>query len=180
MADLVLETWPVEALETERLVLRGARELDRDGLVALLSNAEVYRYLGGAMAREQAEGAVRAPYGTRHGSFVIREAASSEFVGGVSLKRREEDWPGSMAGALDVGYLLVPEYWGKGYAREAVGAVMGWLAGVVPDEKVVAVTQSGNEASLRLLQKLGFVEVERFEEFGGEQVLCVAELRRLS
>jgi RimJ/RimL family protein N-acetyltransferase len=178
MADLVLGSWPVGELGTERLVLREARELDRDGLVALLSSVEAYRYLGGPMSREQATEAVRAPYGTRHGSFVIREVASGEFVGGVSLKRREQDWPGSMGGALDVGYLLLPEYWGKGYAQEAVGAVLRWLPSVVPDEQVVAVTQSANETSLRLLQKLGFAELERFEEFGAEQVLCAAELPR--
>ncbi|WP_344842821.1 GNAT family N-acetyltransferase [Kribbella ginsengisoli] len=59
---------------------------------------------------------------------------------------------------------------GKGYAQEAVGAVLRWLPGVVPDETVVATTQSANAASLRLLGKLGFAEVERFEEFGAEQV----------
>jgi RimJ/RimL family protein N-acetyltransferase len=40
------------------------------------------------------------------------------------------------------------------------------------------VTQAANEASLRLLQKLGFTEVARFEEFDAEQVLCAAELPR--
>ncbi|MDX6280514.1 MAG: hypothetical protein QOH03_1585 [Kribbellaceae bacterium] len=176
MADFEVDTWPVGALETGRLVLREARELDRDGLVALLSSVEAYRYLGGAMPPEQAAEVVRAPYGTRHGSFVIRENESGEFVGAVNLKRRDQDWPGSMGGALDMGYLLLPEYWGKGYAQEAVGAVLRWLPTVVPDKQVVAVTQSANEASLRLLKKLGFVEVERFEEFGAGQVLCAAEL----
>ncbi|MFI5712123.1 GNAT family N-acetyltransferase [Kribbella sp. NPDC051620] len=178
MAELVLDRWPVEELGTERLVLREARELDRDGLVGLLSSVEAYRYLGGAMSREQAEAAVRAPYGLTHGSFVVREVASGEFVGAVSLKRRDDDWPGAMGRALDIGYLLLPEHWGKGYAQEAVGAVLRWLPTVVPDEKVVAGTQSANVASLRLLEKLGFVEVERFEEFGAEQVLCAAELPR--
>jgi RimJ/RimL family protein N-acetyltransferase len=152
MADFEVDSWPVDPLETKRLVLREAREPDRDGLVALLSSVEAHRYLGGAMSPEQAAEAVRAPYGTRHGSFVIRENESGEFVGAVSLKRRDQDWPGSMGGALDVGYLLLPQYWRKGYAQEAVGAVLRWLASAVPDDKVVAVTQSANEASLRLLK----------------------------
>ena len=87
MADLVLGGWPVEELGTERLVLRESRELDRDGLVALLSSVEAYRYLGGAMSPEQAAEAVRPPYGTRHGSFVIREAASG--TGGKAMRRRQ-------------------------------------------------------------------------------------------
>jgi hypothetical protein len=81
MADLVLDGWPVGELATERLVLRESRESDRDGLIALVSNAEAYRYLGGAMSREQAEEVVRPPYGNRHGSFVILEEASGESAG---------------------------------------------------------------------------------------------------
>lgn len=176
MAELNLGEWPVEELVTERLALRESRAVDREGLVALHSSAEVYRYLGGAMSRERAEEAVRPPYGVRPGGFVVREAASGEFVGAVSLKRHDRE--GAFAGAPDVGYLLLAEYWGKAYAQEAVGAVLRWLAGVVPDEKVVAVTQSANEASLRLLKRLGFVEVEHFEEFDAEQVLCAAALPR--
>jgi RimJ/RimL family protein N-acetyltransferase len=48
----------------------------------------------------------------------------------------------------------------------------------VLDEKVVAVTQSANERSLILLRRLGFTEFMRFEEFGAEQSVNIADLRR--
>ncbi|MEU0407775.1 hypothetical protein ABZ307_08075 [Streptomyces griseorubiginosus] len=41
--------------------------------------------------------------------------------------------------------------------------------GHVPGEPVVLATRTDNDRSLRLARRLGFVEVGRFEEFGGEQ-----------
>jgi RimJ/RimL family protein N-acetyltransferase len=64
------------------------------------------------------------------------------------------------------------------YAQDSVLAVLTWASSVVPDEKVVAVTQSANEPSLILLRRPGFTEVMRFEEFGAEQSMNVADLRR--
>ncbi|MEV8375821.1 GNAT family N-acetyltransferase [Kribbella sp. NPDC056861] len=176
MADLELDTWPIGELTTERLVLRESRPEDRDGLIAMLTSPDVYRYLGGAMSRGEAEIAVQPPYGTRPASFVIRERATGEFVGGVSVKRNDRTEP--LVRPVDLGYLLLPEYWGRGYAQEAITAVLRWLASVVPDEQVVAVTQTTNESSLRLLKKLGFVEIDRFEEYGADQSMLAAALPR--
>ena len=52
---------------------------------------------------------------------------------------------------------------------EAVGAALGWLGDELPGEPVLLGTQSANTASVRLAARLGFTEVERFEEYGAEQ-----------
>jgi len=57
---------------------------------------------------------------------------------------------------LEVSYLLLPIYWGKGYVEEAVRAVLGWAASTLPDTQVVAVTQVANARSMALLERLGF------------------------
>jgi GNAT superfamily N-acetyltransferase len=88
----------------------------------------------------------------------------------VLRESREQDRDGLIS--------LLPGYWGKGYAQDSVRAVLTWTSTVVSDEKVVAVTQSANERSLTLLRRLGFTEVMRFEEFGAEQSMNVADLRR--
>jgi RimJ/RimL family protein N-acetyltransferase len=62
-----------------------------------------------------------------------------------------------------------PEAWGCGYAAEACAAALDWFADVLPSEPVVLCTQTGNDRSMRLAAKLGFTEVERFEEYGAEQ-----------
>ncbi len=48
-------------------------------------------------------------------------------------------------------------------------AALDWFAGALPGERVVPCTQTANQRSVRLAVKLGFTEVERFEEFGAEQ-----------
>jgi hypothetical protein len=57
----------------------------------------------------------------------------------------------------------------RGYAAEACAAALGWFAGALPGEQVVLCTQTANDRSMRLATKLGFTEVERFEEYGAEQ-----------
>jgi RimJ/RimL family protein N-acetyltransferase len=58
-------------------------------------------------------------------------------------------------------------------ATEACAAALDWFTGALPREPVVLSTQTANEASMRVAAKLGFTEVERFEEYGAEQWLGV-------
>jgi RimJ/RimL family protein N-acetyltransferase len=178
MSDLGVGTWPT-SLATERLEIREPREEDRDGLIDLHTSPEVRRHLGGPLPRERAEEGMTGPCGRRPGSFVMRENGSGSFVGIVDIDRRDSSRPGHLLPTrdeLEISYLLLPLYWGKGYAEEAVRAVLGWAASTLPDTHVVAVTQVANTRSVTLLERLGFTEVERFPEFGAEQSLCVAEL----
>ena len=73
------------------------------------------------------------------------------------------------AGEAELGYLFLPEAWGCGYAAEACAAALDWFAGALPGEPVVLATQTANVRSMRLAAKLGFIEVERFEDYGAEQ-----------
>lgn len=52
-------------------------------------------------------------------------------------------------------------------------SVLQWVAAALPGEPVVLCTQVANAASVRLAERLGFAEVQRFEEFGSEQWLGV-------
>ena len=58
---------------------------------------------------------------------------------------------------------------GTGYASEACTAALDRFAAANPGEPVVLCTQTANDRSMRLAAKLGFTEVERFEEYGAEQ-----------
>lgn len=65
--------------------------------------------------------------------------------------------------------MLLPDAWGHGYAVEACAAALDWFADALPGEPVVLCAQSANDRALRLAVKLGFTEVQRFEEYGAEQ-----------
>lgn len=104
------------------------------------------------------------------GLFVID--LDGAMIGTVTLDRRDTERPGHVrpdAGEAELGYLFLPEAWGRGYAAEACAAALDWFADAYPGEPVVLCTQTANAPSMRLAAKLGFIEVERFEEYGAEQ-----------
>jgi RimJ/RimL family protein N-acetyltransferase len=93
-------------------------------------------------------------------------------IGSIELNRRDAEHRSHVrpdAGEAELGYLLLPEAWGRGYAAEACAAALGWFADALPGEPVVLYTQTANDRSMRLAAKLGFTEVERFEKYGAEQ-----------
>ena len=93
-------------------------------------------------------------------------------IGVVTIDRRDADRPGHVrpdAGEAELGYLFLPSAWGRGYAAEACAAVLAWSDDALPGEPLVLCTQTANVSSMRLAERLGFAEVERFEEFGAEQ-----------
>ncbi len=107
----------------------------------------------------------------RRPGFLVAELDGT-MIGTITLDRRDDERRGHVAqdsGAPWLGYLFLPEAWGRGYAGEACAAVLEWFAREAPGEAVVLCTQSANEPSMRIASKLGFAEVERFEEWGAEQ-----------
>ena len=170
MADLGPVAWPPEPIHTDRVVLRQTEGGDRAGLIDLNASAEVYRYLGGPRARAELESALPQIPGSRPGVFAVER--EGVFIGTVTFDRRDRERPGHVrrdGGEIELGYVFLPAAWGFGYAFEATRAALDWVARALPGEPVVLCTQSANAASVRLAKRLGFVEVERFEEFGAEQ-----------
>ncbi|MBQ1442883.1 MAG: GNAT family N-acetyltransferase [Renibacterium sp.] len=67
-----------------------------------------------------------------------------------------------------------------GYATEAAAAALQWFDRAIPGEPVVLCTQIANQASVRVAEKLGCCELERFEAFGAEQWFGVRQPANLS
>jgi len=61
----------------------------------------------------------------------------------------------------EIGYILHPDYWGKGLASEAVQAVLSHAFGPMALQCVTADVDPRNQASLRLLARHGFIETRR-------------------
>jgi RimJ/RimL family protein N-acetyltransferase len=170
VADLGVVSWPPAPIRTSRLVLRQPDARDRAAFIELFASPKVGCYLGGARPREELERDVPQIPGRRPGVFVVE--LDGAMIGMVTLDRREAERPGHVragAGEVELGYMFLPQTWGCGYAAEACGAALDWLAGALPGEPVVLSTQTANDRAMRLAAKLGFTEVERFEEYGVEQ-----------
>jgi RimJ/RimL family protein N-acetyltransferase len=170
MTELGPVSWPPAPIRTERLVLREPEARDRAAFIELFASPEVGTYLGGPRPRAELERAVPELPRRRPGLFVTDLDAA--MIGMITLDRRDAERPGHVrpdAGEAELGYMFLPQAWGCGYAAEACAAALSWFAGALPGEPVVLCTQIANDRAMRLAAKLGFTEVERFEEFGAEQ-----------
>lgn len=185
MAELGPVAWPPTPIKTERLVLRASRAGDRTAFIELFASPEVRTYLGGPRPRDELERDVPEIPGHRPGVFVIDLDGTP--IGTVMLDRRDTERPGHVrsdteedkaAEEAELGYMLLPNAWGHGYAAEACAAALDWFAAERPGEPVVLCTQTANVRSMRLATKLGFTEVERFQEFGAEQWFGVWSSKR--
>lgn len=151
-------------------MLRESEARDRAAVIELFASPEVGTYIGGPRPRDELERAVPEVPGRRPGFFVVDLGGA--MIGTVTLDRRDAERPGHVrpdAGEAELGYMFLPQAWGHGYAAEACAAALDWFAGALPGEPVVLCTQTANDRSMRLAAKLGFTEVERFEEYGAEQ-----------
>jgi RimJ/RimL family protein N-acetyltransferase len=160
-------------LETERLILRRLTVEDASFMLRLLNEPSWLRFIGdrGVRTREDARKYLRAgpiDMYERHGfglyATTLRDDESAP-IGICGLVRRDglDD--------VDIGFSLLPEFWGKGYAYEAAAAVMAHAKEVVGLKRIVAITSIDNESSARLLGKIGlkFERLIRLAE-GGEEV----------
>lgn len=144
-------------LPTPRLLLRPLRGEDVDALFALYSDPEVARY-GSRPAwteRTQAERMIEQDQldlasGT-HIRLAIMGRADGALLGTLSLF--EIDLGSRRA---EVGYGLAPLHWGHGYAQEAVRALLAYAFGPLDLNRVQADIDPANQASGRLLERMGF------------------------
>jgi len=150
----------VPTLETLRLRLRSLAPTDEADLVALDSDPEVMRYVGSpagvkspAETRERARMRIREEQGGDYeplGFWRIEARSDGAFhgVGALIQMPDGED--------VEVAYRLARSAWGQGIATEAAGALVAHALGPLGLPRVVAVTYPANQASQRVLDKLGF------------------------
>jgi RimJ/RimL family protein N-acetyltransferase len=139
-------------LETARLILGGYCESDIPDLVSLIGAREVaattsripHPY-GEEQAREFLAGAARE---NEHG-FAIRLRSNGGLVGGIGLL------PDIEQRRAELGYWIGVPFWGNGYATEAAREVVRYGFEKLKLNRIFATHFRGNEASGRVLQKIG-------------------------
>ena len=98
------------------------------------------------------------------GRWIMLEKSTGEFIGWTGLKLEDMEMNGNQ-NFYDVGYRMLPEFWGKGYATESVVASVKYGFEEMKLEKLNAAAHFENVASRRVLQKGGFKEIDTFEIF---------------
>ena len=153
-------------LETERLLLREFDETDAAAFYPLGSDPAIIRYTGdpggGLQSVEHALEILRshplADYGKHgFGRWACLHKADGRLIGFAGLKRLEE------LGEVDVGYRLLPAYWGRGLATEASRAAVDYGFTRLGLPRILGLVDPKNAASVRVLEKLGMTFVGMIE-----------------
>ena len=141
------------ALDTPRLLIRPWEDADRPSFVAMASDPEVMRHVHGGV-----------PYADDEiDEFLARQARQAETFG-VCMGAMIEKSSGRVVGVagaqpfaddVEIGWWLARDVWGRGYATEAGGAAMRHVLNVMRRPRVVAVIDPGNDASRRVVDRLG-------------------------
>ncbi len=146
-------------LETTRLLMKPLKEDDFDKVYQLQSNPDVMRYIGSGKPRTkehiQRLFQLLLDHQKKH-RFTLcptYEKKSGAFIGFSGLIHLALD---DSNPDIEVGYWLLPEFWGKGYATEAVKAWSQWAFDHLSIDVLVGVTQPKHIDSQRVLEKSGF------------------------
>lgn len=145
-------------LETERLVLRKIDEGDAALQYRLLNTPAVMEHLGGVKELHEIEAKharTMASFARDGFGFMLMvEKASGELVGHAGLKRVDHPKAPNL-GDFEIGWLVREDRWRRGYAGEAMRAVIDWAFTRHRAPRLVAMTSERNEPSWRLMEKLG-------------------------
>jgi ribosomal-protein-alanine N-acetyltransferase len=144
--------------ETVRLVVRPYTEEDRENFYQLNGDAEVMRFIRPAKTKEECDqfllqviaAAAATPL---YGRWAAHSKASGEFIGSFAVIPVENSCQ------MQMGYALLPKYWGKGYATELTRAGLEYVFSKTPLEVIYGYTEMPNTASQKVLLKCGFKSI---------------------
>lgn len=156
----------IPTIATDRLRLRAFQASDLDAYAAMRANPEVTRYLGTGrpstpfevwrmMATFLGQWALRG-----YGVWACEKIDGGGFIGSVGIFH-PLDWP-----EPEIIYSLDRPYWGQGFATEAATAARDWLFEHFPLDRAASLIRPDNQASKRVVQKLGAVREGTYERRG--------------
>jgi len=152
---------PVQEMRTGRLLLCPLVAADAPFMLRLLNEPSWLQNIGDRGVRtaedamnyiEQGPIAMYTRYGL--GLYQLRLLEGDEPIGVCGLLKR------AALDDVDLGFALLPQYWGQGYAREAATAVLRHGREALGIRRIVGISLRGNIRSRRLLEALGF-QLER-------------------
>ncbi|WP_118180068.1 GNAT family N-acetyltransferase [Paraburkholderia phosphatilytica] len=153
-------------IDTERLTLRQPTRDDFAGSLAMWSDADVTRFIGGRPFTHEETWARLLRY-VGHwqvlgfGYWIVRERDTGRYVGEVGFADYQRDLDPPLNGVPEAGWAIAPHAHGKGYATEAVRAATRWADRRWPGAHTTCIVDPDNALSLRVAAKCGYVQTGR-------------------
>jgi ribosomal-protein-alanine N-acetyltransferase len=156
--------------ETERLMVRHYEKNDQGNFFLLNGDEEVMLYIRPVKSREDTDkffDEVIAAYqqAPSLGRWGVYEKVSGNFVGSfaiIPIPYKTE--------LIQLGYALLKEHWGKGFATELTIAGLNHAFAIMDLQEIYGLTQEGNLNSQKVLLKAGFKEAGQTQE--NEKTVC--------
>lgn len=169
----------MNVLDTERLSLRQLTTEDAAFVLELLNEPSFLKNIGdrGVRTTEDAvryilQGPVASYERHGYGLWVVELKGERVTIGICGLVRRD------VLPCADIGYAFLPRYWSRGYAYESAAAVLNYARDVLGLKRLLAVVNSDNTGSIKVLEKLGlkFERMVRLSADAPEIALFAADI----
>jgi len=108
-----------------------------------------------------------------YGYWAIEERASCKFVGDVGFADFHRELSPSIDGIPEAGWVLDPEFYGRGFATEALRAALAWADANVRSDRTACIIAPENAASIRVAEKAGYLETARTTYHGSPTILLM-------
>jgi RimJ/RimL family protein N-acetyltransferase len=144
---------PGPTLETARLILRPPALEDLDAWATFSADEATARFLGGTLPREVVWRSMCTTAGawalTGFSMFSVIEKSTGRWIGRIG-PWKPEGWPGT-----EVGWGIIRDTWGRGYANEGATAAIDWAFDNLGWTQVIHCIDAANSASQAVAQRLG-------------------------
>jgi ribosomal-protein-alanine N-acetyltransferase len=156
---------------TERLIVRRYENTDADNFYSLSGNEDVMRYIRATSSRADSDQFLKDNIFAYNqfplrGRWAVIDREEQQFIGSFAIIPIP-----NQPQKIQLGYSLLPDQWGKGYATELTKAGIDYYFQTHREEIIYAVTEIPNLASQKVLLKAGFQQVETFTEEGKQLLL---------
>lgn len=143
------------------MVLRSLALRDLEYFLSFFSDEEASQHVGGPSGREDTWRRMLAGAGlwslTGVGMWAVAERNDGAAIGHIGFFDFLRDCDPSIEGQAEMGWILAPTAHGKGYAAEACEAILTWFDREFSRQPIWALISPGNDPSMKLATKLGFV-----------------------
>lgn len=151
----------IPVLVTPRLILRGHTLADFPAMVEIWTDPIVQKHFHGqALDREEIWSKLLRQCGMwavmGYGMFAVEEKSSGDYVGMVGTFEVKRNIHLPVDGMPEAGWTLAPRVHGKGYATEAMAAVLAWMDDKLSQPSMFCIVAPANLASVRVAEKCGF------------------------
>lgn len=147
----------MEILETQRLYLREWKDEDKTVFTEINADPRVMEFLGDAWSpqwsHDWADMKARQMKERGYGLYAVEIRENGKFIGFCGLQDVNFDAP--FTPAVEIGWRLAREHWGKGYATEAATTVIRHAFATLGMEGLVSFTVPENKRSRRVMEKIG-------------------------